>query len=585
VDAQIDAAQCLKLAQARYDALPESDRGLAPFVALRALATTVVVLSGVYGRHLEVDAMGSLLPLLAPFRSLGALLTLLYDITSAAVERVRGRRFSDHIGPLLIRLEQPVPGLDEVTRQGARRTLTYHLALEQAQLGSPAVLVHADFIAEDPAYETLAEHVRMLKHLYSGESLQASACRERTELLALRHPDTMAQLSTSILYETEVHALSADLIALKTALPQLELLAQRSAGWQLFWQTVRGEYEMLRGQSEQACAAFEQVLSVVQPGAHTVWGRTASSYVAALVAREAHDQAIEFAERACAASALHRVNPLYGVLLRTGLARAYAERGDHASGRREIERVLNEALELGMTGLPLGYAYEAAARVALCAGEESRFEAALEQTRVHYTRGGAAPLIARFQRLTADALRRGSGSNQRAMATLVPSAVPSRVVSSSRESTHGPGQTVEERARVALSLLLDECGAAAGCLYGSSSGSLLALAGLGEFDPVASAQVARGQLDDALTPCEQTVQDSSRARTVNARPDVQVGANRALVQAVLLTALVDNRSVVTGVVTLWNAPPKLVLPWPLLHAISAALLESNDIEPVALPEA
>src|SRR5262249_19223429 len=153
-----------------------------------------------------------------------------------------------------------------------------------------------------------------------GEALQARAYRERTELVMLRQPDTVGQLRTSILYETEAHTLSADLIALKTALPQLEALSQRSAGWHAFWQTVRGEYELLRGQHAEACATFERVLAVVQPGQHTAWSRTASSYVAALVARGAHEQAIEFGERACGQSAQHRVNPLYGVLLRIGIA-------------------------------------------------------------------------------------------------------------------------------------------------------------------------------------------------------------------------------------------------------------------------
>jgi len=74
-----------------------------------------------------------------------------------------------------------------------------------------------------------------------------------------------------------------------------------------------------------------------------------------------------------------------------------------------------------------------------------------------------------------------------------------------------------------------------------------------------------------------TLRSSARSRPSCKAP------SQALGQAVLLTALVHNRTVVPGVVTLWNVPSKLVLPWPVLHASSAALLESGDIEPVALP--
>ncbi|HKU44946.1 MAG TPA: hypothetical protein VJR89_42595, partial [Polyangiales bacterium] len=407
-DPHTRARQCLTLAQARYEATPEAERGLAPLEALRELATIIIMLSGAYGRRIDVESMGTLLPLLAPFRGLGPLLELLHDITSAAVDRARGRRFSDHAASLFARLEQPMPGLDEVTRRGARSVLTYYLALEHAQLGSSAVLEQAELLECDPAFEPLAWHVRTVKHLYSGEAVRAEACRERTELLSLRNPDTMNQLATSILYETEARALSGDLIALKTALPQLERLAQRDVGWRLFQRTVRGEYEMLRGHYVRACEEFEHVLARARPGAHTAWSRTASSYTATLVAMGAFERAIAFGERACQDSAEHRVNPLYSVLLRASVARAYAELGDHARGQLQIEHVLTEAEELGMTGVPLGCAYEAAARVALASGDLRRFEHALESARTHYTQGGSEPVAAKYRRLMADAMRRWS---------------------------------------------------------------------------------------------------------------------------------------------------------------------------------
>ncbi|HKP57959.1 MAG TPA: protein kinase [Polyangiales bacterium] len=557
-DTDIDP-QCLTLANEHYEAASEAERGLSPFEALRELATVTIMLSGAYGRQIDVVAMSTLLPLLAPFRGLGPLLQLLYDITSGAVDRVRGRRFSDHVVSLLQRLEQPMPGLDEFTRHGARSLLTYYLALEQAQLGSPAVLAHADFIATDPAFEALAWHLRMVKHLYSGEALRAEACRERAELLSLRHPDTLNQLMASILYETEAHALSANLIALKTALPQLEQLARHSSGWRAFSQTIRGEYEMLCGRHERACEDFERVLDFARPGAHTAWSRTASSYVANLNAMGEYARAIAFGEQACRDSAQHRVNPLYGVLLRAGVARAYAELGDHERARVEVEHVLTEAAELEMTGVPLGCIYEAAARVALCAGDTGRFEHALEQTRTHYTQGGSEAVAAKYHRLMSNAFRRWS------MPAAAPTPEPNQVADQfSKQWT--TGQNAHERAQLALSAVLADCAANGGGLYGTCAGSLLLMAASGTFEREEATRLAQQQLTQALSAGDETVCESMGELT----------------KPILLTATSGDRTLVVGVIVLTNPPADRPLPWSLLQAVGRALLESADVQPIPL---
>jgi hypothetical protein len=410
-------ARCFPRAQQRYDATPEAERGLSPLDAVRELAHTVAALTGAYGRVLDLNGIQRLHATLAPLRGLAPVVALLHDITVAAGDRMRGRRFSDCIDDVLARLAEPLPGLDEITRGGARRSLTYYLALEQAQLCNPKVLAYADFIAEDPAHEALAWHLRMVKHLYSGDAVRARECRDRTELLALRQPEGFSQLLTSVLYETEARTQAGDLLALKEALPRIEQLAEQNAGFAGFARTVRAEYEMLRGRAEVACEQLASLLEAARAGEAPEWNRATTTYAEALLRTGEDARAIAEVERARAQSRALRLNPLYPVMQSATLAQALARRGDAERARHEMHVTLEEAHALGMDGVPLGCLHEAAARVSIALGDEAALAAHLEQARVQYTRGGDPQLIAKHQRLLDDAGR----GHDRARADSAPS--------------------------------------------------------------------------------------------------------------------------------------------------------------------
>lgn len=56
--------------------------------------------------------------------------------------------------------------------------------------------------------------------------------------------------------------------------------------------------------------------------------------------------------------------------------------------------------------------------------------------------------------------------------------------------------------------------------------------------------------------------------------------------AVLVRAAwpLGDKTVVVGVLVLWNLPRGRVLPWPLLHAISGAQIDSADVEPLPIAD-
>jgi hypothetical protein len=566
------ATRCFPRAQARYDALPEAQRGLPPLEAVRELAHAVVALSGAYGRVLDIAGMRKLHAMLLPLRTLVPVVTLLHDITAGAIDRLCGRRFSDSIDDVLARLEGGVPGLDEVTRGGARRTLTYYLALEQAQLCNPKVLAYADFIAEDPVHEALAWHLRAVKHLYSGDAARARACRDRTELIALRQPEGFAQLATSVLYETEARALGGDLLALKEALPRLDQLADRSPGFRGFARTVHAEYELLRGRGEHACEQLADVLAHARPGESTEWSRAVSSYVEALLRCGELDRAIAQAEHACEQSRALRLNPLYPVMLSANMALALARRGDGTQARDEMQLALEEAQALGMDGVPLGRLHEAAARIASCLGDDVALARHAAHARLQYTRGGDAQLIARYQRLVGElgrvvdaprAVSQAAGTDTQV--TAARGRRPGTSASRSLDDTNGLERIVSE-----LWLVLEHSGAAGACVFGLAGARPALVARCGACDPEAVASNVAQYAQDALL--AQAGEPTTQEMTRDVARSGALETAGAGVRPLLLSAMRDQCSVVAGVLVLWDMPEGSVPPWPLIADLSEAVL-------------
>src|SRR5262249_49697738 len=72
-----------------------------------------------------------------------------------------------------------------------------------------------------------------------------------------------------------------------------------------------------------------------------------------------------------------------------------------------IERVIEEQVEYGITGLNLGASYEARARVAIWAGDELAVNEYAGLTAREYRHRHGSPLGARYERLMEEAVRSG----------------------------------------------------------------------------------------------------------------------------------------------------------------------------------
>jgi tetratricopeptide (TPR) repeat protein len=372
--------------------------------------------------------------------------------------------------------------LPEYTR--ARYAVHYVLGMLDAGRGRPTAEAHAVELARDRSYRVNAWRVRALLNLARGDLKEAADCRRRAELAVLR--EGMGQLfpETTAFNELQCYALCDDLNGVHQTTQSIAQLASRFAGWRQF--LVLGQCHELRLQGDAAggLSLLEPMLREVQPGVHASYACLAACHLQLLCDANRIPEAVQHAATHLAAYEREQLSSA-GLVTLVAAADAFAKNLEFERAVEILERALTLGHELGHGGVCIGNIYEARARVAFAMGDTPHFE--------HYaTLCASAYGHARNPHLAVK-LARLAGLKPGLSDSLLPSAsLPMEGGAAARDeyaTLHSRMlECVDEadRARCALTILLQELASFCGYLYGVNEGAgcaLLAKVPEGDVDP------------------------------------------------------------------------------------------------------
>ncbi len=570
--------RCLGRAQQAYEAAQERERGLAPFDAIKALAILVRSMTSVYARTLASDQLLGLAQWLAPFRALAPVLDLLYELTCVSTDRaVREKRVAHRFLQCAVRFDDASLGLSKSVRRSAASVCTYCAAMDEAKQGKPSALIHAEQIEKQPSFAALAWHVRMLTHIYSGNTAEAAQCRQRMELLVIQQDEPNTLLAMSVLYEAWGYEMCEDLTGLKGALQRVEQEAEKYPGWALWAIVYGGDVHRLRGAVDVALAHYERAASMTAPGKHQVWPHATERRVVALRELGRVDESLALARELVAYAESEDFEPVNLVRFYVALALSEAEAGLTGEAAESIERSLRcvEREEIG--GVPLGIVFEAQARVALRNGDARGFEEASQRCASYLLPLENPALTAKYERLMQRARAAGFSPEQG-----ISGAQRERDTQRPTHPALSRLSAVDDhdaRAKLVLESLTTHYGTESGWLFGVTAAGACAMASTGDIasgvelrarvDAYLSAELASTEMATATLHDERAAAGGDHVWTVN---------HETSFLPLLLRARRGQDHLISGVV-LVRLGDSLPLPpaSELLHALGQALLLDQRI--------
>ena len=190
-----------------------------------------------------------------------------------------------------------------------------------------------------------------------------------------------------------------------------------------------------------------------------------------------HAEAVELGQRYLELCYAHRLIPSHRGVMRT-LADAMTGVGRLDEALELADGCIREYVAAGVRGLTVGLAYETRARVALAMRDSAAFHTFAARCGEEYRRGENPTTSAKYERLMRDAEAAGMRGLADETKGLDPFVPPSLLTASASTAASRllACTTGMERAREALSLLMESAGAHAGYLFGLREGGLVPLA-------------------------------------------------------------------------------------------------------------
>jgi tetratricopeptide (TPR) repeat protein len=350
-------------------------------------------------------------------------------------------------------------------------------------MGLDSAETHAQVLESDRELRINAWRVRQILRLAQGDVDEARNCARRAELLQLQEGLEPRYLNTSANFEFAACVIGHDLLGAKNALDSVAVLAAHLPGWRPALIYGQSRYRQMQGDLQGALDLILANLDVAPAGRHAYFGYFAASHVNLLSELGRVDEALVHAQRYLEIferEELFERDHVFYVMAALTSARA----GDYPRALQIMDAVLETALRLGRSGLALGTLYEARARIAIWMGDPAAFERFASLCGDELAKAHNPALSARFTRLLDEA-------RQRDVAPI--SLRPEILELISGAATDTDYETVEsrmrecvddnDRARCALTMLLQRMESFAGYLYGLKAGRLVLLAGLPERMP------------------------------------------------------------------------------------------------------
>lgn len=516
LDPQMDPKQrlmtALAQAQARYDALPERERVVDVKTAIRDLSRAVVEAVGATSFALDIPAIRRM-PRLAIFASLAPALDVANKLVEGLDARYSGRvpRARRMYAELLELAGRPDrASLDKAHAEYLVLGVSNALGLIEAGLGLPTCLAWADKIATQPAYEVNATVIRMVHCLYEGDVNGAEELKRTADRLRIQNTARHLYEGGHLIPELNAHALSGDLTRVRQVRDEIAPFAKRFAQWVPVLRYATAEYHRMTRDYMRAALELEQALGSVQAGAHLIWPYAAAAHVLVLVELGEHERAVAAADGYNAAAERELEYVPDQLQLSAALARAYTGEPDAGA----LVDALIARLQADQVGrLYLGVAHEARARIALHQQDMPAFGRHTEMCGQYFLAHKNTALTAKYHRLLSEGRRRIDTAGERSIVT--PDSAAS--YGSTRVELALAGcQSVDQRARLALTLLTRQSGAFAGALFMLSDDGPVCQATVGDvpepnqFLPQVNAYLERQLASDDLTA---TKSESERPET------------------------------------------------------------------------
>lgn len=397
----------------RHNALPEHARVYRVDEAIPQLASYVAVSIAIGVRTLDLSLLETLPQLLEPFAPLSPILNALWQNAVGTLEsydcclydRARLRWLE-----IYKQLEHVTEAeVEHVT--AIRNAIAYGLGTLEAFMGLTTAESWADRLDSDPYQRVSGLYLRKIVRLSHGDWAGAEAFHRQAEVLALR--ERVPQMfTTTLTVEISAHAYSHDLAGVKDVIDRERAESLRYPGWTPYLWEAECRFDLIRGDYASAKARYDKLLAQYGLDEHgwsavmPVWVAAQGGLCEALLGLGRPEEARATAIAALEVCARHEIVMYRWELLRM-LGLAEGKLGNFGAATAQLDQLLAEQSELGVTGLRIGVSYEARAQVALWSGDAAAFDHFARLTAREYRHGASSPLGARYERLTQEARRRG----------------------------------------------------------------------------------------------------------------------------------------------------------------------------------
>ena len=574
--------QALTDTRASYEATPEHERVFAPADAIRELGRLSAAFCSMVVATFDLPLLDRL-PSLEPLLPLSPAMQLLTQLTDGVRAWLQGRETPAQrsFEQVLARIEHPDRGgLDDVQHGRMVLGLHYLLALIDASVGSEAAERRAQLLEQHRSMRVAAWRVRMLLHFNRGNVDAARKCQRRAELLQIHDGgETRYAGSTTAAFELHAYSNASDLLGVKGTLDALTALSEQYPGWKPVLLFAQMRYRSLQGDAAGALELVPAGLALAPAGEHFAFTYFATAHFTLLAELGRLEDAVrlgwQYLETCDRAQLVARK-----MMLQRDFAPILAQAG-HPCEAIELSEAASEFAESwGASALALGIFYEKRAEVAMYMGDREQFMRSFEQCAVEYKKGQNPTLSTKLARLLDRAHALGCKPGEPArelLASLVPQAHESEhnTVRSRLLECSAP----EERARCALTILLQSAESCAGYLYGVRDSDVVALCALPEpsTDAALVVWVQQQLIAEIAASGEETGESSGPTPSPLIAPQYTDAEGRRF-RAVMLVGEHQEQPRIAAVLVLQatgndhRAPPRYVS-----FEIANRLLEQGDV--------
>jgi serine/threonine protein kinase/predicted ATPase len=574
--------KALEIAQKRYEEMPQAERVMSPAEAIselgRALFDTVSIAATSFDLSL-LSSLPSTQPLVSFSPAFGVIAQLIQatiDLTSARHERAL-RLFKEAQAAL----DKPGhAGFEEMRHRYALFGVLNARGLIEACMGLTSCITNADRIENDRLHQVNAWRIRYINYLRQGDVQKAEQCKKLVERLRIQNVPSQFFEGTQLFAELSAYSLMDDLTGVSSVMEGIDTMARYFQPWVAIGEHARGEYHRIRGDYLEALAEFERFIPSISAGHHIIWPYAAAAHLRTALALKRYAQAQVIGRTYLQAA--ERVEIDYNIAyIKMPLAMIEAELGKYQEAILFADSVIDYWTSLGSTGINLGLAYETRAVVAVSMRDQRSFDACAAKCGAQYLPGHTPALVAKYQLLIRQAQNAGLDISKHPNTARFEKhhrpeiADPVSLICDQIERLSLP----EQRALLALEILIDHCGAKCGYLFGLRADALALISSKDSGQlPARLFERAALYVEEELADSEVVTVPAAAYHSGDYHAKAILTEHGCTYEPVLLQAVIANREVIVGLAVLSASEGQLrVTASPVISAIGEALLAAGDV--------